>query len=125
MSQISVRRLDRDAEELPLVRGQGRASTLTGPRGAARERSLIYFDLASGGQSVDFRHPYEAVYYVVEGAGRVVDTDTGEAHAARGGVVIYLTADQGYRLEGPAVFVGGPCPPDPALFETLRDKGKD
>src|SRR5213594_2246348 len=114
VSQIKVVRLDWDALDLPHAGGGGRARALLWPGMGARERSLCYFELPDGCASAELRHPHETVYYVVRGKGRVVDTDSGAAHAVRAGHMIYLTPNQGYQLGGPAVFVGGPCPPDPA-----------
>ena len=119
MSRITVVRLDRDALDLPLAAAGGRVRALLWPGMGARERSLCHFDLPQGFASAEFRHPYEAVYYVVRGEGQVVDVDSGTAHQVRAGQMIYLTPNQGYRLGGPAVFVGGPCPPDPALFSEV------
>ena len=116
MSRITVVRLDRDGRELALVEGDGRVRALLWPGMGARERSLCHFDLSTGSVTAEFRHPHEAVYYVVRGAGRVMDMDSGTVHPVREGLMIYLTPHQGYRLGGPAVFVGGPCPPDPSLF---------
>lgn len=116
MSRITVVRLDRDALDLPLAAGGGHARALLWPGMGARERSLCYFDLPEGFASAELRHPHEAVYYVALGEGRVVDVESSTAHPVRAGQMIYVTPNQGYRLGGPAVFVGGPCPPDPALF---------
>ena len=118
MSPTSVLRFEADAVEVPLVHGAGRAASLDSAAGAPRERSVTRFELGSDAASVDLRHDREAVYHVVEGGGRIVDTDTGAVHAIRSDVVAYVAAGQGYRIEGPAVVVGGPCPPDSTEYET-------
>src|SRR3989449_11767062 len=103
VSRIAVIPLHRDAFDLPLAAEGGRVRALLWPGMGARERSLCYFDLPEGFASTEFRHPYEAVYYVVRGEGRVVDADAGTAHPVHAGQMIYLTPNQGYRLCRPAL----------------------
>lgn len=84
---------------------------------------MHWFSLAPTGRTVRFRHPQaEAVYYILGGAGRVIDEDTGEQRVISGGAVVYVTPGTAYRLEaGPEglEFVGGPCPPDADLYRSV------
>jgi mannose-6-phosphate isomerase-like protein (cupin superfamily) len=121
MGDVKVVRLEEDAVELPLAPGGGRVRALLRPE-ISRERSLLYVELPAACASADLRHPHEAVYYVARGNGQVVDTDTGTAHQVRDGLMVYLTPGQGYRLVGPAIFIGGPCPPDPTLFDRRNEE---
>jgi mannose-6-phosphate isomerase-like protein (cupin superfamily) len=65
------------------------------------------------------RHPSEAVYYVVDGAGEAVDADADEVQPLRVGAMIHIDPGTTYVIragfEGVSL-VGGPSPPDPALY---------
>lgn len=119
MAGVRVSRLETDAIDLPITPDGGRARAVLHPAMGARERGLIYLELPPGTAAAPLRHPMEAVYYVASGQGAVEDLDRGVRTPLGGGRMIYLAAGQGYRLWGPAVFVGGPCPPDPALLGDL------
>ncbi|MDR7555472.1 MAG: cupin domain-containing protein [Armatimonadota bacterium] len=115
MSAIRVARLD-DAPELPLAAGGGRVRALLRPEVGARERALLYVELPAQAATAVLCHPYEAAYFVVHGAGAVHAEPDGPAHPVREAQMLYVPPGVAYRLVGPAVFAGGPCPPDPTLF---------
>lgn len=115
MSAVRVARLD-DALELPLATGGGRVRALLRPEVGARERALLYVELPAQATSAVLRHPFEAAYFVVQGAGAVRAEPGGPTHPVREAQMIYVPPQVAYRLVGPAVFAGGPCPPDLALF---------
>jgi quercetin dioxygenase-like cupin family protein len=116
MSAIRVVRLADDALDLPLAGGGGRVRALLRPEVGARERALLYVELPAQAASAVLRHPFEAAYFVVRGEGAVRAEPGGPAHPVREAQMIYVPPGVAYRLVGPAVFAGGPCPPDPALF---------
>jgi quercetin dioxygenase-like cupin family protein len=115
----------RDAAALPLIDGTGGdARAVVWPGVGARHRSMHHITLAPGARTVSLRHPdSEAVYYVTGGAGAAHDLDTGTVHALRAGSVVFMTPGTRYRLAADPVTamtcVGGPCPPDPALYASL------
>lgn len=114
MSAIRIVCLDDAALDLPLAMGGGRVRALLRPEVGARQRALLYVELPAAATSTVLRHPAEAAYFVVRGAGAVVERDR-IAHPVREAQMVFVPAGLAYRLVGPAVFVGGPCPPDPAL----------
>jgi len=117
--RVRVVRLAEDGKDLPLTVGGGRARAVVGPHVGARERAFLYVELPEGSRSVELRHPFEAVYYVVRGSGQVRNTDGGDTYVVREGEMIYVKPGQGYALAprgGAVVYAGGPCPPDPALI---------
>lgn len=122
---MRVLRADREFRPLPLVEGPGEARAIVHPGVGAQHRSMHYLALAPGARTVAQQHPAsEAVYYVVRGEGAVEDLDAGAAHPVGAGQVVLITPASRYRLRAAAgseiVLVGGPCPPDPALYEATR-----
>jgi mannose-6-phosphate isomerase-like protein (cupin superfamily) len=120
-----VLRVDRDFVHLPIVEGtRGEARAVVWPGMGARHRSMHYVALPGGAATVALRHPSEAVYYVIRGHGTIIDLDTGASHPLRPGAFALITPDNGHRFTAATgselVFVGGPCPPDPALYEEMR-----
>jgi uncharacterized RmlC-like cupin family protein len=116
-----VLRADRDFIPLALADGPGEARAVVWPGMGARHRTMHYLSLPAGGRTHALRHAAsEAVYYIVQGAGVIEDLDARSAHPIRTGSVVWITPDSQYRIAaGPdaaLVCVGGPCPPDPALY---------
>jgi len=75
--------------------------------------------LAPGSSTVPQRHPNEAVYHLTVGTGVVRDLDSGEAADLRVGSMFHVDEGTGYAfVAGPegAELIGGPCPPDPAIY---------
>jgi quercetin dioxygenase-like cupin family protein len=112
---------ERDCPVLPLVEGGGEARAIVWPGMGARHRSMQVVDLATGARTVPLRHPGEAVWYVVRGSG-VVAEDGGGRHEIVTGSMVHVEPGDGYRFtagdEGLRL-AGGPCPPDPALYDHL------
>jgi quercetin dioxygenase-like cupin family protein len=109
MSRISVLR---EREPLDIVESGGSAWAIAWPRTGSQFRAMHRIELGAGGRTVPLRHPGEAVYFVVAGTGAVGD------RPLRPRSVVYVPPGTEYRLsaEEPLVVVGGPCPPDPALY---------
>jgi quercetin dioxygenase-like cupin family protein len=119
-----VLRSDRDFVALPLVEGGGEVRAIIWPGMAARHRSMHYIALAAGARTMPHRHPdSEAVYYMISGEGAVLDLDTGATHAVHPGSVVLMTPGTRYQIAAAPTAamtcVGGPCPPDPALYASI------
>jgi quercetin dioxygenase-like cupin family protein len=111
---------------LPMIDGQGSARAVVWPGVGAEARSMIRISLAPGARTVELRHPMEAVYYVLSGAGQALDPASGEVQALVEGSMVHVEPGTAYRIVGGAggmELVGGPCPADPALFKPLASKG--
>ena len=127
--RVQVLRADRDCVSLPLTEDGGEARAVVWPGVGARHRSMHYIMLPAGGRTVPHRHRgSEAVYYVIRGEGAVEDLDTGSSHPVHAGSVALITPDNGYRIvaaaHGDLTCVGGPCPPDPALYAGASTEGR-
>lgn len=121
VGEIQVVALD-DGPSLPVVEGEGTAHAVIWPGMGAQLRSMHRIELGRGGRTIELRHPAEAVYYVIQGDGVALDVDAGEQQALRDGAMIHIDPDTTYVLRAGASgmsLVGGPSPPDPALYEDL------
>jgi quercetin dioxygenase-like cupin family protein len=97
---------------LGIIDQGGTAVAIAWPGTGSRFRSMHRLELDPGGRTVPLRHESEAVYFVASGSGRVGD---GPLHAHH---MIYIPRRTPYRIEAdePMTLLGGPCPPDPALY---------
>lgn len=113
--EIQVLRVDRDY--VPL-RGRGEIRAVVWPGMGARHRTMHYVRLAAGETSEEWRHPGEAVYYVLNGSGWFEDRTAGVRHAVAAGLIVHVGSGTAYAMAArePLTCVGGPCPPDPALY---------
>ena len=119
--KVQILRVDRDYVLLPLADGPGEVRAVVWPGVQARHRSMHYLALPEGARTVPQRHAgSEAVYYVIRGEGRFEDLDAGSSHAVGPGSVVLITPRNGYRIAAAPtselICIGGPCPPDPALY---------
>jgi quercetin dioxygenase-like cupin family protein len=120
--QIQILELDQ-GPALAIVEGTGRAHAVVWPGMGAHLRSIHRIELASAARTITMRHPSEAVYYVMEGSGETIDLDRNETQPVRRGSMVHVDPDTRYVLvaaEEGIVLVGGPSPPDPALYEAVR-----
>jgi len=111
-----------DSPELPIVDGEGSARAIVWPGVGARFRSMHRISLGAGARTVALRHPMEAVYYIVAGGGSVRDGDAHATTALIEGSMIFVEPGTRYAIEAGAEGIevlGGPCPPDPALYAGL------
>ncbi len=127
--KVQILRVDRDYIPLPLADGAGDVRAVVWPGMQARHRSMHHVALPVGGRTVPQRHAAsEAVYYVIRGQGQVEDLDAGSSHAVGPGSVVFITPRNAYRIvAGPQselVCIGGPCPPDPALYAGAHLSGE-
>jgi mannose-6-phosphate isomerase-like protein (cupin superfamily) len=110
---------------LDIIRGEGSCTPILWPAMGATKRSVHLFVLGRRSRTLRLRHQSEAVYYLMEGEARVVDYDEGSSwplvvgsmfHVEPGTTYAVHTDDVGARI------LGGPCPPDPAIYlPTLTD----
>jgi len=111
--------------ELPIVEGAGTAKAVLWPGNGAITRTFQVIDLGAGARTIMLKHPSDAVYYVVGGAASVVDAATGQSQDLREGAMVHIDAGDGYRLANAGTeacrIIGGPCPPDPALYAHLQN----
>lgn len=106
---------------LAIIEEAGEATAIVWPGVGAKHRSMHKISLATGGRTIRMEHPGEAVYYVVEGSVTVSD-DSGDYLATKGAMV-FVEPSTSYILaagDGRAQLIGGPCPPDPALYEGME-----
>jgi quercetin dioxygenase-like cupin family protein len=113
--EIRVLRVDRDYVPLP---GRGEIRAVVWPGMGARHRTMHYVRLAPGETSQEWRHPGEAVYYVLSGSGWFEDRTAGARHDVTAGLIVHVASGTAYAMAArePLTCVGGPCPPDPALY---------
>jgi mannose-6-phosphate isomerase-like protein (cupin superfamily) len=118
---VQVLRADRDYLPLPLIEGGGEVRAVVWPGMQARHRSMHYILLPAEMRTIPQRHATsEAVYYVIRGEGIIEDLDAGSVHPVHAGSVVLITPGSTYRIAAAArsdiTCVGGPCPPDAALY---------
>jgi quercetin dioxygenase-like cupin family protein len=113
--EIQVLRVDRDYVSL---RGRGDVRAIVWPGMGAHHRTMHSVRLEPGETSDEWRHPGEAVYYVLSGSGWFEDRTTGARHEVRAGLIVHVEARTAYTLTAQSALtcIGGPCPPDPALY---------
>lgn len=113
-----IRREDRGTE-LDIVRGEGSCAPVVWPGMGATERSLHLLRLGPHSRTIRMRHPSEAAYYVVAGEARIVDYDAGSSLPLMPGSMFHVEPGTTYGIHtdgASAQILGGPCPPDPALY---------
>jgi mannose-6-phosphate isomerase-like protein (cupin superfamily) len=105
--------------DLDIVRGEGTCTPVIWPGMGATERSFHLLLLGPSSRTIRMRHPSEAAYYVMEGEARLVDHDTGSSWPLVAGSMFHVEPGTTYGIHTDAVsarILGGPCPPDPALY---------
>jgi quercetin dioxygenase-like cupin family protein len=107
---------------LPLVDGEGVARAVIWPGMGAELRSMHRIRLAPGARTIPLRHPMEAVYYVMRGAGAVSDPDDPHPRPLIEGAMVHVEPGTAYVLQAGAQgieILGGPCPADARLYAGL------
>ena len=118
-SEIRILTLDDACPELAIVEGEGRAVAVVWPGAGAALRSMHHVELGPGAGTILLRHPSEAVYYVRGGSGNVLGPDAGSRDPLVEGSMVHVAPGAAYRFvagESGLVLLGGPCPPDEALY---------
>lgn len=119
--EIQVIDLDQ-GPSLPILEGQGRAHAVVWPGMGAQLRSIHRIQLGPGSRTVEMRHPGEAVYYVVSGSGEACDLEADERQPLTPGAMAHIDESTTYVLRAGdqgLVVVGGPSPPDLALYQDV------
>jgi quercetin dioxygenase-like cupin family protein len=103
----------RDGRPLAIVARGGSAVALAWPGSGSLYRAMHHIRLEPGGETVPLIHESESVYFVAEGSVRIGDLRAGTHE------MVYVPSRVHYRLvaEEPTSVYGGPCPPDPSLYE--------
>ncbi|MGA7809842.1 hypothetical protein [Bradyrhizobium sp.] len=125
LSQVRVIDSAVDAPEIPIVRGEGNAKVVLSPHNGASFRSFQLVSLQQNACTIDLSHGSDCVYYVIEGEGAIVGTEAGSRFDLAEGNMVHIDAGDGYRIEagdGGIKVIGGPCPPDPALYANLTSR---
>jgi hypothetical protein len=108
---------------LPIVEGEGSARAIVWPGIGAAYRTMHRIELAGGSRTVPLKHVMEAAYYVIRGDGVVRDPENGDGHPLTEGSMIFVEPGTAYLIEAGSagmLLLGGPCPADPALYQTAR-----
>ena len=102
----------RDGTPIDLVEEGGSAVALAWPGTGSFFRSMHRIELEPGGRTRTLRHPGEAVYFVWIGDGTIGEQPL-KAHD-----MVYVPRRTTYAVSAASAMlvVGGPCPPDPALY---------
>jgi mannose-6-phosphate isomerase-like protein (cupin superfamily) len=121
---VQVVDCDEACPRLPIVEGEGTARAVIWPGAGARLRSMHLIRLGRQGRTIEMTHPMEAVYYVISGAVLATDVSKRSTQRAVHGSMILVEPGTPYflRAEGADVeMVGGPCPPDRAIYAHLQE----
>jgi quercetin dioxygenase-like cupin family protein len=102
----------RGGTPIDVVEEGGCAVALAWPGTGSHVRSMHRIELDAGGRTRTLRHEGEAVYFVSAGEGTV------GTHALRAHHMVYVPRRTPYAFATieSLTLVGGPCPPDPALY---------
>jgi mannose-6-phosphate isomerase-like protein (cupin superfamily) len=112
-----------DWPEIPILDGEGNAKVVMWPGNGAVVRSFHLISMKEGTSTTPLRHGSDCVYYIIEGAGAVVDLVTGKRSPLIEGSMIHIDAGDQYRLTATAGglrVIGGPCPPDETLYSQIN-----
>jgi len=106
---------------LPIIAKNGEARAVLWPGNGAKFRSFQLISLSADGATEALRHASDCVYYVIAGEGEIVDLGSDAVSPLVEGTMVHIDAGDGYRLRSATGIrmLGGPCPPDPALYAAL------
>jgi mannose-6-phosphate isomerase-like protein (cupin superfamily) len=110
---------DESTPRLSIVESDGSARALVWPGMGARLRSLVRISLSPQGCTHGLMHPVEAVYYVVQGSGNVVELGAGSEQPVGEGSMVHIEPETPYRFfasDDGMELLGGPCPADEPFF---------
>jgi mannose-6-phosphate isomerase-like protein (cupin superfamily) len=108
--------------EIPIVEGEGNAKVVLSPHNGSTFRSFQLVSLKQNARTIGLKHASNCVYYVIEGAGAIVDTVAGARLDLAEGGMVHIDAGDVYRIEAGTEgieVIGGPCPPDESLYAGL------
>ncbi len=108
---------------LPIIEQGGSARAVVWPGVGALHRSMHVIRLDANAATTPLSHPSDAVYHLCEGTATAADPEGGDSFDIEVGAMLHIDAGTTYRIEAGgegALLVGGPCPPDPAMYEHLE-----
>ena len=113
--------LSREAPRRPLkiIEADGVAEAIVWPGMGAQWRSLHRIVLGPQGRTIELAHESEAVYFVRTGTADVTGDDSTERLSLVAGSMVHIGPRQRYRFvadNAGAEILGGPCPPDDAMY---------
>jgi mannose-6-phosphate isomerase-like protein (cupin superfamily) len=112
---------------LNIIEGGGNAKVALWPGNGALYRSFQVLDLSPGSTTIALSHASDCVYYVIEGQGSIVDAATLAETPLAEGAMVHIDRGDAYRLKAAGSsglrVLGGPCPPDPALYDYIQKGG--
>jgi len=117
---------DETCPRLSLINGEGVARAVAWPGVGSKLRSMARIQLAAVSRTNAMNHPMEAVYYIISGDGQVVDSDAASSQPLIRGSMAHIEPGTTYTFVAGAAgmeLIGGPCPPDPALYRELGSPG--
>jgi mannose-6-phosphate isomerase-like protein (cupin superfamily) len=121
-----VQVLDADiGPTLGIVEGPGDAVAIVWPGMGSRLRSLHRLSLREGARTVTLEHPGEAVYYVLAGEGEAIGAGKGGRLPISEGEMVHIGPDTPYAFAargGGIELIGGPSPPDPAVYGAITEE---
>ena len=110
--------------QLPLVRSGGTATAVVFPAVGAKHRSMHVIRLDPEGRTVELRHPSESGYYVRSGTASVSDSANDERQELVEGSMVHVDPHTPHTFTAGDLgceILGGPCPPDPAVYNSLTE----
>jgi mannose-6-phosphate isomerase-like protein (cupin superfamily) len=126
-ASVSIHDIEGDGPLLPILDGPGEVRAVIWPGMGATHRSIHRYRIEPGAGTIPLQHPGEAVFFVREGEGEVEEPDSGDVHPLRASEIVHVGPGTRYRFRCtgpvPLVLLGGPAPPDPAMYEHLRVEG--
>src|SRR3954453_24155601 len=84
--------------DLPIVVGAGHCRAVVLPVDGAVHRSMHLLLLEPDATTVALSHPSDCVYYVVSGAGSIVDLTSGGSTPLGEGAMVHIDAGDSYEL---------------------------
>jgi mannose-6-phosphate isomerase-like protein (cupin superfamily) len=91
------------------------------PGNNAQFRTFQIITLERGARTIRLHHGSDAVYYVMSGAGSIVDLASSEAFPLVEGSMVHIDAGDAYQFmpSDDMKILGGPCPADESLYAGL------
>jgi quercetin dioxygenase-like cupin family protein len=109
--------------EIPIIIGPGNARVVMWPGNNAQFRTFQIITLERGARTIRLHHGSDAAYYVMSGAGSIVDLASSEVFPLVEGSMVHIDAGDAYQFvtnDGQGMkILGGPCPADETLYAGL------
>jgi mannose-6-phosphate isomerase-like protein (cupin superfamily) len=109
--------------EIPIIVGSGNARVVMWPGNNAQFRTFQIITLERGARTIRLHHGSDAVYYVMSGAGLIVDLASSEVFPLVEGSMVHIDAGDAYQFvtndDQDMKILGGPCPADETLYADL------